>query len=324
MLRIFWKCRTNCWRSIVTDISNARKNIEWPRKTGELFHNHFDSTLWNDFPFRDDDIIIATYAKSGTTWLQQIVAQLLFNGEAGYNVGEMSPWVDMRLPPWEEKRLAIEAQSHRRFLKTHLPVDALVYSPKAKYLYVARDGRDVVWSFYNHHQNFNDLWYEVIDSVCPAGIEPFKRTEDDVLTYFRNWMDKDGYPLWNYWGNIASWWAIRDLPNLKVVHFSALKTDMPGQIREIASFLDIPIDENRWDAILEHCTFKYMQANAELSAPMGGVLWKGGAKTFIHKGSNGRWRDVLSREDNERYEATAIEKLGAECAHWLATGELVG
>ena len=47
----------------------------------------------------------------------------------------------------------VEAQTHRRFLKTHLPVDALVFSEKAKYIYIGRDGRDVVWSLYNHHAN---------------------------------------------------------------------------------------------------------------------------------------------------------------------------
>lgn len=62
-----------------------------PSKTRELHSHHFDSTIWNDFRFRDDDIIISTYAKSGTTWMQQIIAQLLFNGEEGLNVAEMSP-----------------------------------------------------------------------------------------------------------------------------------------------------------------------------------------------------------------------------------------
>ena len=52
-----------------------------PVKTRELHNHHFDSTIWNDFNFRDDDIVISTYAKSGTTWVQQIVAQLLFNGD---------------------------------------------------------------------------------------------------------------------------------------------------------------------------------------------------------------------------------------------------
>ena len=125
-------------------------------KTRELHNHHFDSTIWNDFKFRDDDIVIATYAKSGTTWMQQIVGQLLFNGAEDLAVAEMSPWLDLRVPPKEVKLPAVEAQTHRRFLKTHLPVDALVFSPRAKYIYIGRDGRDVVWSMYNHHANANE------------------------------------------------------------------------------------------------------------------------------------------------------------------------
>ena len=84
-------------------------DLAWPSKQRELHNHHFNSTIWNDFAFRDDDIIIATYGKSGTTWMQQIVAQLLFDGDPDIAVGEMSPWVDLRVPPPETKLPAIEA-----------------------------------------------------------------------------------------------------------------------------------------------------------------------------------------------------------------------
>ena len=122
----------------------------WPQKTREMHNQHIDSTVWNDFKFRDDDIIISTYAKSGTTWMQQIISQMLFAGDTEQDTQAMSPWIDLRVPPKEVKLPAVEAQTHRRFVKTHLPVDALVYSPKAKYIYIGRDGRDVLWSLYNH------------------------------------------------------------------------------------------------------------------------------------------------------------------------------
>ena len=76
-------------------------DLAWPRKTREFQNHHFDSTVWNDFRFRDGDIIVGTYAKSGTTWTQQIIGQLLFDGSAEVDVGEMSPWVDLRVPPKE-------------------------------------------------------------------------------------------------------------------------------------------------------------------------------------------------------------------------------
>ena len=66
-----------------------------------------------------------------------------------------------------------------------------------------------------------------------------------------------------------------------------------------------------------------MRANPELSVPLEGVLWEGGAKTFIHKGTNGRWRDVLTEEDNANYVSRALAELDPECAHWLATGEFI-
>ena len=91
------------------------ETIAWPKKIREYHSHHFDSTIWNDFTFRDDDIIIATYAKSGTTWLQQIVSQLIFNGAEGLEVAEMSPWLDLRIPPKEVKLPPVEQQQHRRF-----------------------------------------------------------------------------------------------------------------------------------------------------------------------------------------------------------------
>lgn len=304
--------------------ATGNQEFEWPKKTGEYFHNHVDSTLWNDFPFRDDDIIIGTYGKSGTTWVQQIIGQLIFNGETGINVAELSLWIDFRLPPRDVKFPAVEAQTQRRFLKTHLPVDALMYSPKAKYIYIARDGRDVVWSYYNHHSKHSDFFYDVLNAAGGPGIEPFAPPRHETHEYFLYWLDNDGYPLWPFWKNILSWWEIRNLPNMMLLHFSELKADLPGQIRRIASFLDVPIDESKWEAIVEHCSFDYMHNHAEESVPLGGKPWEGGAKSFIYKGTNGRWRDVLTEEDIAKYEALAVEKLGPKCAHWLATGEMPG
>ena len=64
-----------------------------------------------------------------------------------------------------------------------------------------------------------------------------------------------------------------------------------------------------------------MKGHAELSAPLEGAFWEGGARTFIHKGTNGRWRDVLSPEESRKYEDMALRTLGPACARWLATGE---
>lgn len=297
-------------------------DITWPEKAREFHNHHFDSTIWNDFAFRDDDIIISTHLKAGTTWVQQIVSQLIFEGRADLPVADMSPWMDLRVPPREVKLPAVEDQSHRRFLKTHLPLDALVYSPRAKYLYIGRDGRDAVWSAYNHHTTANAMWYEALNETPGLVGPPMERPVDDIRQYFHDWLDRDGYPFWPFWEHVRGWWEVRDLPNLMLVHFESLKKDMPGEIRRIADFLDIAIDEANWNAILEHCSFDYMKENPDLSVPLGGAFWEGGAKTFIHKGVNGRWRDVLSDEESQKYEQIALAELGEACAHWLATGKM--
>ena len=299
------------------------QEINWPKKEREYQDFAMDSTYWNEFEFRDDDIVIATWAKSGTTWVQQIVAQWIFNSETeGVPVGDISPWLDFRLPPLEEKLPSVIAQNHRRFLKTHLRRDAMRFEPNVKYIYIARDGRDSVMSVHNHHKYMLPWVYEAFNALpyLSPVIEP--PHTDDLREYFLEWFEKDGFPFWPFWDNIRTWWEVRELPNVWFLHFQNLKDDMEGEIEKIGKFLgyESPTKEI-WDKMVLHCTFDYMKKNAPLSSPLGGSLWEGGADTFINKGTNGRWKDWLTEEDSNRYEKRAIEELGEECAHWLKTGK---
>jgi aryl sulfotransferase len=295
-----------------------------PTKTRELHNHHFDSTIWNGFSFREDDVIIASYAKAGTTWTQQIVAQMLLGPDPDLEVAEISPWLDLRVPPKEVKLPMVEAQTHRRLLKTHLPVDALVFSPEAKYIYVGRDGRDIVWSMHNHHARANQFWYDALNNTPGRVGPPIGPPPADIRRYFREWLEGDGHPFWPFWENVRSWWEVRDLPNVLFVHFADLKRDMPKQMRRIAGFLDIPVDEAQWERTLEYCSFGWMKEHAAKVVPLGGAAWDAGAQVFIHRGTNGRWAETLTEEDVAEYEARAVQELGPECARWLATGEQAG
>jgi aryl sulfotransferase len=295
--------------------------VGWPQKTREFQNHHMDSTRWNEFEYRDNDIVIATWAKAGTTWTQQIISQLIFDGAEGLPVMDISPWLEARFIPLEELMQGLAAQRHRRFIKTHLPIDALVFSPEAKYIYLARDGRDTVWSLYNHHCSASDEFYEMINGT-PGRVGPaLPRPKADIVEYFRDWLSGNGYPWWEFWSHTQGWWDARDLPNVMLVHFNDLKSDMAGQIRRMAEFLEIEINEERWPAIVEHCTFDYMKRSADVLSPILEVAFRGGGKSFVNKGTNGRWRDVLGAEDIAGYESAARQNLSPECAHWLATGE---
>ena len=198
-----------------------------------------------------------------------------------------------------------------------------MFSTRAKYIYVARDGRDTVWSLYNHHAGFTEEAYKLINGVPGRVGPPLEPPTNDIVRYFHEWLAGGGLPLGpTLWEHVQGWWDARNLPNILLVHFNNLKADLPGQIRRIAGFLDILIDEAKFPAIVEHCTFDYMRNNAALHSPILGQVFQEGGNTFFHKGTNGRWRDVLSAADLQKYEQITREKLTPECAHWLATGEM--
>jgi aryl sulfotransferase len=294
-----------------------------PVKTREFQNHHFDSRVWNGFEFRDDDIVIATYAKSGTTWMQQIVGQLVFRGAPDVPIHERSPWLDMRVQQ-PEKLAALAAQTHRRFIKTHLPLDALVFSARAKYLYIGRDGRDVAVSLYNHHASANERWYHMLNDTPGRVGPPMPPPAPDVRAAFRTWLDEDGAPFWPFWSSVRSWWAARGLPNVLFVHYADLKRDREGQMRRIAAFLGIALADAEWAAAVEHTGFEYMRAHGEHTVPAGGAVFRDGARSFLHRGEAGRWRELLTDEDSAAYEARAAIELEPACAHWLAAGGAAG
>lgn len=173
---------------------------------------------------------------------------------------------------------------------------------------------------YNHHANANQSWYDALNLTPGLVGPPIELPPADIRQYWRDWLDRDGHPFWPYWDNVRSWWQTRELPNVLFVHFNDLKRDMPGEMRRIADFLNIPIDEDRWPAIQQYCSFDWMKKNAGKSVPLGGAFWDGGAEVFINKGVNGRWKDTLTAAEIAEYEARAVSELGPECAKWLADG----
>ncbi|MEO8812059.1 MAG: sulfotransferase domain-containing protein [Caulobacteraceae bacterium] len=291
-----------------------------PAAPREIQTRMFDSARWRQVALRDDDIVVATWAKSGTTLTQQIVSQLLSGGEERSAL-DASPWVDVRfMAPLPVVAAMLEAQTHRRFMKTHLPFYAVPFSPKVKYLYIGRDARDVIWSAHAHARSFTPAAWTNINAA--EGPWPkWERPDPDVRAWYLRWLETDAAPGFHdlpFWPHVQGWWDQRRRPNVMLLHYANLIADLPGEIRRIAAFLDIAIVEARLPAIVEHCGIDHMRRTAGARMDL---FFEKGAASFFNKGTNGRWRDVLSDAEIARCDAVAAARLSPDCAHWLKTGE---
>jgi aryl sulfotransferase len=154
-------------------------------------NHHLDSTRWNYFEHRPDDIVISTSYKAGTTWMQTIMGHLLHPDlDLPMPVTEMFPWLDMRLMPLELVLNQLAAQTSRRCVKTHLPLDGLPYRSDVRYVVVARDARDVFMSLMNHWGNYTPEIYAAMNNTPGRVGGPFPEFGSDVHAMWRDWITR--------------------------------------------------------------------------------------------------------------------------------------
>jgi aryl sulfotransferase len=302
-----------------------------PTSRPEVIHtyqNHLlDSTRWRHYQPRDDDIVIATAYKSGTTWMQAILVHLVLGTESIPSLGAVSPWLERRGDPIDEVVERLEAQQHRRFIKTHLALDGLPFHPQVRYIVVGRDARDVFMSMWNHYGSFTETFYTALNNFPGRVGPPLPLPPQDIHAFWWDWISRgwfewesEGYPFWGNLHHTKTWWQYRNLENILFVHFNDLLADLTGEIRRIASFLNIECSDQTISEVAQAVTFPEMQKNADKLLPGAENVWRGGPKTFIFKGTNGRWKDVLSAEELALYEEKVAEVLTADCGTWLEQG----
>ena len=215
----------------------------------------------------------------------------------------MSPWIDAAfLGDVDGVVATIEAQEHQRFLKSHLPFDALPYDPAVRYVYVGRDTRDVFMSAFNHYSAYTELTYSLLDAAGGAA-GPMPRCPATERELWADWMTRslfdwetDGWPFWSHHHHAASFWPYRDLPNVLMVHYADLLADLEAQMRRVAAFTQLEVAEEAWPELVAAARFDAMKQEAIRNAEYIGLIFEGGAGRFFHKGTNGRWRDVLTEE----------------------------
>lgn len=288
-------------------------------------NHHLDSTRWEHFAPRDDDIIIATPYKSGTTWMQTIVTHLIFQDLQLRPVWEVSPWVDIRTSPIEDVMTRLESQTHRRVIKSHLPLDGLPYYPQVKYIVVGRDARDVFMSLWNHYNMYTPATFDNFNNTPGRVGEPFPACPHDIRKFWEGWIgrgwfewESEGYPFWSNLRHVQTWWDYKHLPNILLVHYNDLLDDLAGEIRRIADYLGIDVSDDMLAQIAHATTFSTMKQNAEKIMPS--MSLKGGGRAFLYKGTNGRWRKTLTDGDLERYAEAVARELTPDCTQWLEHG----
>jgi hypothetical protein len=282
-----------------------------------------DNTRWSGFPFREGDIVISTRSKSGTTWMQMICALLVFGTpDLPASLTTLSPWVDHRVEPVEDVFARLEAQRHRRFVKTHTPLDGLPLDPRATYVVVARHPLDMAVSLYHQGDNIDRRRLrELTGAPEPTGPEP---PRPDLHTWLRSWTERETTPqqsldsLVGVLHHATDAWQRRESGEVDVllVHYADLLADLGGEMRRVAAALGIEVDEERWPVLVEAATFASMrQRSNELTPNTLGVLKDSAA--FFRRGESGAGREVLTVEELARYEARVRAMAPPEVVAWL-------
>ncbi|MFC6019862.1 sulfotransferase domain-containing protein [Plantactinospora solaniradicis] len=289
-----------------------------------------DSSRWREFQLRPDDIVISVPSKCGTTWMQMICALLIFQTpDLPAALTTVSPWLDMFLRPIADVTRTLDAQQHRRFIKTHTPLDGLPQLPGVTYVVVGRDPRDVAVSMAYHRPNLDDkVIYRLMASgdQAPTGpptkpVRPASRRER-VL----RWID-DPRPatenldsLRTVVHHLGQAWERRNEPAVILLHHADLSRDLAGQMRRLADRLGIRVPRNQWPALVEAATFTSMRAKAHHLAPNERLGLFISNSAFFRSGKPGQWSEVFNDADLAAYDSLIRSLANPDFVDWVENG----
>lgn len=280
-----------------------------------------DSGRWEGFAFREGDIVISTRSRSGTTWTQMICLLLVFQTpELPDTLSVLSPWMDHLVRPVELVHTSLAAQTHRRVIKTHTPLDGVPLDNRATYVVVGRHPLDAAASWYFHRANIDRVRQaELIGTPLPAGPDPLQPPLHEWLC---GWVDWDPAPteyldsLPGTMHHLSDAWARRHEPNVVLVHYDDLLADLDGSMRRLSAELGIEVDEVRWPELVRAATFDTMRAGSAVFAPEHAGLFKD-TDAFFRRGVSGDGRGRLSAEELHHYGARAAALAPADLLSWL-------
>lgn len=288
-----------------------------------------DSERWERFRLRDDDVIITTPSKCGTTWMQTIVGMLLRDTVELPPIGTICPWLDMQIRTEEEVFALLDAQTGRRFIKTHTPLDGLPFNSHVTYIAVIRHPLDVALSDRDHMANMlRERAVELREAVS-GRFEPVAEQEEapeDDSDYLRWFIDNDREPtgsgpngLDDYCQQMRAYWDARTEPNVHLFHYADMWNDLDSEMRRVAAALEVSVDETRWPAFVEAATLTSMRARATKAAPDAHLgIWQS-AEGFFRTGGTREWGQLLSAEEIRHFD-DRLHELAGDAYGWVVGG----
>jgi hypothetical protein len=291
-----------------------------------------DSSRWEGFEFRPGDIVISTPKKCGTTWTQMLCALLIFDGPVFPEPLErLSPWLDMCNRPIDDVRAALARQSHRRFIKTHTPLDGLPLRDDVVYVVTGRDPRDAAVSFEHHARNMDYERFLALRAAAMGNDDldqfpPRAVPLDDPVEQFRWFVRNDalaGAPtLAAILHHLGTAWHRRHDANVVLCHFADFMRDLAGELRRLATALHIAVTPERAATLAAEAGLDRMRERADEIAPAASQgNWKN-PRAFFRSGGSGEWRERLSTEDADEYARRVAELAPPDLAAWTHLGRL--
>jgi aryl sulfotransferase len=280
-----------------------------------------DSARWIGFPFRPDDIVISTRSKTGTTWVQMICALLVFQTpDLPSPLSALSPWLDRLTVPRTEVYAQLEAQRHRRFIKTHTPLDGLPDDRRVTYLVTARHPLDMAVSLYHQGENLNrDRIAQLLGQPRP---EATPAPRPPMHEWLRTWIEADLDPrshldsLPGVMWHLSDAWRRRDQSNIVLIHYDWLSADLETAMRYLADRLGIDVPDQLWPDLVRAATFESMRADAHQFVPdTSDILIDPVA--FFRRGTSGGGVEILTTDELERYRDRAAELAPSDLLAWL-------
>lgn len=283
-----------------------------------------DSARWSKFEHRPGDIIISTPPKCGTTLTQMMCALLIFDGpEFPGRLDDLSPWLDMNTRSDGEVLAEVDAQTHRRFIKTHTPLDGVPEWPDVTYVVVARDPRDVFVSWEHHTANMDiERFLTAVDgavgfdTVAPFVSEALPTVEER----FDRWLTVDdtqsSMSLASVACHVGVSWERRDDPNVQLIHFDEMRSDRASTMSRLARAFGLDITSERIEELAEAASLDRMRARADELAPNTKQIFSDPAR-FFRSGTGGDWRELMTPDHETIYWQRIAELTSPELSDWL-------